>query len=106
MKKKFLSVLVAFMAVIGLVCTASADTGYTATFSTSITFQNVGSGTANIAIAYQQENNASSAATYNTTLAAGASSSIFSGSVSGLPAGFQGSAVLSADQPVVATMVQ
>lgn len=84
---------------------AKAETGYQATFTTSITYQNVGASAATIAIVYYTDTGTQ--ITYTPPqLAAGAGSSIFAGNVSGLSAGFSGSAVLSSDQPIVATLVQ
>jgi len=85
---------------------ARADTAYTASFTTSITYQNIGSGTANIVVTFYAENSGTAINGGSFTLAPNASSSLFAGNVASLPAGFRGSAVLSSDQPIAATMVQ
>jgi hypothetical protein len=85
---------------------ARADTAYTATFTTSITYTNVGSGTANVVVNYYPEGSGTPISANLPALPANASSSIFAGNVAGLPSGFKGSAVLSSDQPIAATMVQ
>jgi hypothetical protein len=106
MKRKALISLSA-ATLIGLtsVGAARAQAAYTASFSTSITYQNVGAAAATIAIVYYKEDGSN--VTFPAgTLNAGASSSVFAGSVTGLSAGFQGSAILSSNEPVVATLVQ
>jgi hypothetical protein len=84
---------------------ARAQAAYTASFSTSITYQNVGANAATIVIVYY--NTDGSQVTFPAgTLNAGASSSVFAGNVTNLAAGFQGAAILSSNEPVVATLVQ
>jgi hypothetical protein len=86
----------------------SAQTGYETPFSSSITYQNVSNSTANIVFSFYNEKSAT-AIVVNRTLPANAGSSLSVGSLTGneaLPADFHGSAVLSSDQPVVATLVQ
>jgi hypothetical protein len=85
---------------------AHADTGYTAQFTTSITYQNVGSVVAQIVINYYPENSGTAITHTPANLNPGASSSVFAGSLSQLSPGFAGSAVLSSDQPIIATAVQ
>lgn len=82
---------------------------YTANFQVAITYQNVGSSAANVAINFYAENNATpiSFTPAGGALAPNAGTSVAVGTVQGLGSGgFKGSAVLSADQPVVATIVQ
>ena len=87
--------------------TVFAGSAYDASFTTSITYQNVGSAATTTLVATFQSDS-SSATTSKTldNLAAGASSSIYLGNVTEVTAGFTGSAVLSSDQPIVATLVQ
>jgi hypothetical protein len=105
--RKLSAVLVAALLALLSTSLASAQgNAYATSFTTSITYQNVGTATANSSLTYFSE---SSATPINTTLAAlpaGAGSSVFVGNVSQLAAGFKGSAVLSSDQPLVATLVQ
>ena len=96
-----LGLLVAF----AFVGSAHAQNAYSAAFTTSITYQNVGTGTASVVFSFYPENNGTPI-TYPATLAPNAGGSLFVGNVNGLAAGFNGSAVLSSDQPVVATLVQ
>ena len=86
----------------------SAQVAYGTPFATSITYQNVGSGQANVQFQFYNEKSATPV-TVSRQIAAGAGSSLFVGGLSGneaLPPAFKGSAVMSADQPVVATLVQ
>ncbi len=80
---------------------------YSTSFTTSITYQNVGTGAANIVVSlYADPNTTTPIQVSLPALAAGASSSLHIGSLSSVPSGFRGSAVMSSDQPLVATMVQ
>lgn len=78
----------------------------------SVTYQNVGSGPATITVNFYGEGSATPI-TFNPLegigdgkLAAGAGASFFIGSVSGIPDGWRGNAVVLSDQPLVATVVQ
>ncbi|MFV2044191.1 MAG: hypothetical protein ACC700_13290 [Anaerolineales bacterium] len=81
----------------------------TATWVVAVTYQNVGTAPANITVNFFAEGSATSI-NFNPlgtgTLQPGAGASFFIGSVSGVASGFRGSAVMSADQPLVATVVQ
>ncbi|HEY1016462.1 MAG TPA: hypothetical protein VGE07_27375 [Herpetosiphonaceae bacterium] len=80
---------------------------YTTKFTTSITYQNVGTGAATINLDFYAENGSTTAAAISLPqLPANGATSLFVGSVSSLSAGFTGSGVLSSDQPLVATLVQ
>jgi hypothetical protein len=59
-----------------------------------------------VVVNYYPEGSSSPVTANLPALPPNASSSIFAGNVAGLPSGFKGSAVLSSDQPVAATMVQ
>lgn len=99
-----LSVLLLLVSV-GLV---SAQTGYQTLFSTSITYQNVSNSAAQVTFSFYNEKSGS-AVVVNRDLPANAGSSLSVGSLTGseaLPANFLGSAILSSNQPVVATLVQ
>lgn len=107
MKRIRIAMLLAVLLLLAAVTIASGQ-AYTTSFITSITYQNVGSADANIVFSFYNEGS-STPITVNRTLPAGAGSSLYVGSLSGsesLPAGFQGSAVMSSDQPIVATLVQ
>jgi len=84
----------------------SAQTNaYATAFTTSITYQNIGTGTANINLTVYSSSGTPSAIPAS-TLAANGAGAYFVGSVSGLGTTFNGSAVISADQPIAATLVQ
>lgn len=87
---------------------AAAQTGYQTQFSTAITYQNVSSSAAQVTFSFYNEKTAT-AVVVTRDLPANAGSSLAVGSLTGseaLPANFLGSAILSANQPVVATLVQ
>ena len=88
----------------------SVKAAYGAAWTTSITYQNVGTGNAtNIVASFYQ---AGSGTAYNTStlsLNQGAGTSMYVGSVSttpSLPSSFRGDVVFSSDQPLVSTAVQ
>jgi len=99
-----ISLLLAVLLVLVAV-TAVSGQAYTTSFVTSITYQNVGTADANVTFSFYNEASGTPI-TYNVTLPAGAGSSLYVGNVSGITSGFQGSAVMSSDQPLVATLVQ
>jgi hypothetical protein len=108
MKGKLFGAMIAAALVGSVVPTGSAEAAaYGTNFQVSITYQNVGTSPATVSFDFFQENSSSAVSfTPASTLAPGASTSLAVGSVAGIGAGFKGSAVLSADQPVVATIVQ
>ena len=78
----------------------------TASWLVSVTYQNVGTNAATISVGFYPEGSGTPVQFNAGTLAAGAGTSLYIGSVSGLPAGFRGSAVMSSTEPLVATVVQ
>jgi hypothetical protein len=96
-----LAVLLLLMAVVP----ASADTGYGTKFSTAITYQNVSNSPAKVVFSFYNEKSAT-AITVERDLPANAGSSLSLSGLNGLPAEFMGSAVVSSDQTIVATLVQ
>jgi hypothetical protein len=80
------------------------------TWAVSITYQNVGNADSSIQIDFYPENTATPITFYplgaTGKLKAGAGTSLYIGSVTGIGSNFQGSAVLSSEQPIVATVVQ
>lgn len=105
-KFRLLSVLVTLTLVVSAILPASIfAAGYGTPFVTSITFQNLSGSTANITFTFYTEDS-NTTVNHNTTLAGNAGSSLFVGNVGGLSSGFRGSAVMSSDQPVLATLVQ
>ncbi len=84
---------------------------YQTTYVTSITYQNLGTATAQVQFDFFAESAASKATTGDVirSVTAGSGSSLFVGGLTGgeaLPPGFLGSGVMSSNQPVVATLVQ
>lgn len=105
MKKfKFVLVLVAALALLAST-SVFAGTAYNASFTTSITYQNVGTGSADVVFTFYDENSGTGI-DVNRTLAAGGGASLAVGTLAEVGSGFNGSVVLSANEPVVATMVQ
>jgi hypothetical protein len=112
---KILSFAVVFVMVLGAIGGADvalAQSAKDASWDVSITYQNVGDDAATITVNFYEEGDATPVS-FNPlegvgdgTLAAGAGASFWIGSVSGLSDGWRGSAVMSADQPLVATVVQ
>ena len=97
--------LVMAMGVAMLPGAAAAAPAYSTPFSVAITYQNVGTGTATINFSFFSEGNGTAITIPGTSLAAGASTSLGVGTA--ISSGsFKGSAVLSSDQPVIATIVQ
>jgi hypothetical protein len=107
MKYKFLALLTSVAITLSFALPASTvlAAAYGTPFITSITYQNLSGTAANITFNFQAENS-STQTPYNTTLPGNASASLFLGSVGSLSSGFKGSAVMSSDQPIVATLVQ
>lgn len=89
-----------------LLGTANAASAYDTQFTTSVTYQNVGSAAAQVQFSFYSAGSATPVTPSAVTLNAGAGTSLFLANVSGVDAGFSGSAVVSSDQPIVATMVQ
>jgi hypothetical protein len=106
MKSRFFAVLMVLslvMALVGVTSPAMAA-AYGTSFTTSVTYQNVGTGDANITMTFYSEGSATGVPINLPLLAANAGSSVFVGSLT-VPSG-NGSAVISSDQPLVATAVQ
>lgn len=87
---------------------ASAQTGYEVSFASSITYQNVSNTPTQVTFTFYNEKS-SSPITVVRDLPANAGASLSVASLSGseaLPANFMGSAIMSSEVPVVATLVQ
>lgn len=111
MIRKYFSIvmiLVFLFGIFGVPSDASAS-ARTASWVVSVTYQNVGSGDATVLVNFYPENS-STPIPFDPLgggkLAPGAGASFFIGSVSGVSDGFRGNAVISSDQPLVATVVQ
>jgi hypothetical protein len=103
-----IAALMALVLVLASVMVVSAQTAYQTQFITAITYQNVGTAQATVSFQFYNQNSGSPI-TVNRTLPAGAGASLNVANLTGseaLPANFLGSAVMSSNQPVVATLVQ
>ncbi len=108
MRRHQMVVLLAVMMLLASVGLVSAQTGYEVPFATSITYQNVSSSQAHVIFSFYNQKTATSI-NVERDLPANAGSSLSVAGLTGaeaLPANFLGSAVLSSDFPVVATLVQ
>jgi hypothetical protein len=108
MKLRIVSVLLALaLAFVGFTPKVSAQ-AYSTSYTTSITYQNVGTAATTTlqVLFYATPTTTSPIAITRDNLAAGAGTSLFIGSLSEISAGFRGSAVMVADQPLLATLVQ
>jgi len=102
----FLTILALVAATMSLPKNVQAQ-AYSTRFTTSITYQNVGSGEATLQILfYEQPTTTTPIVVSRPNLRPGESASIFIGSLSEIADGFRGSAVIQSDQPLLATLVQ
>lgn len=107
MKNKFFSILLVLVLILTGLAVKPVEAGaYSTPFTTSITYQNVGTGPASISLSFFAESSASPVTINLPQLAKLAGTSIYVGSVSNIANGFKGSAVMTSNQPIVATLVQ
>jgi len=78
---------------------------YGTSFTTSITYQNVGADTATVSLEFYAEANGTPIIIPRPDLASMASSSVYVGALD-VPSGFKGSAVMVSNQPLITTLVQ
>lgn len=102
-------VLALLVSAFGFAVSAEAS-ARTASWVVAVTYQNVGANPAEVMVDFYPEGSGTPIS-FNplgtgNTLGAGAGASFFIGSVSGLPTPFKGSAVMSSNEPLVATVVQ
>lgn len=103
--RKFLLILCATLVLVGAVAVLvmPAIAQWSGTWVSSIQIMNLGDSTATVIVEYYKEDGTRvDAATHSYTIAVGSSLNIYQPSVPGLPDGFKGSAVVSADQPIAA----
>lgn len=104
--------LLTFLAVLAIVVAAVSPSpayaqAYSTSFTTSITYQNIGSGPAQISLLfYSSPDTTDPIEITRPDLPAGASTSLFIGGLNDIPNNFRGSAILQANQPILATLVQ
>ena len=108
MKTKLMSIIVILLLVTALAGyqTPVQAAAYGSAFVTSITYQNVGNGAATVSLSFYQQASGTPIVITRPSLPAGAGTSLYVGGVSEIASGFLGSAVMSSDQPLVATLVQ
>ncbi|RME42306.1 MAG: hypothetical protein D6791_18080 [Chloroflexi bacterium] len=100
-------VVIASLLVLASIGLASAQNpAYQTPFITAITYQNVSSSTANVTFNFYAEGSGTPITITPDPLPAGAGAYLYVGGLAQIPSNFSGAAVLSADQPVVATLVQ
>lgn len=108
--RKLFSIIVMMgllISVLGFPQIGSYAQAYTTSFTTAITYQNVGTAEATLLINFYDSPSDTTPISYSpANLPAGQGASLYIGSVSSIPSSFQGSAVISSDQPIVATLVQ
>lgn len=108
MKIKFASLFLVFAIMLSFMFTASPvqAAAYGAKFTTSVTYQNVSDSDATIVIDFYPQGDGTPIQIDRPVLAAGAGTSIYVGGISALGTSFTGSAIMSSDVPLAATMVQ
>lgn len=82
------------------------DIAYETDWTSSITYQNLSDSTATVDFNFYSDASDTSPFTIQETLAGNAGASLFVGGIEGLDSGFEGSVVMTSNQPVIATMVQ
>jgi len=108
MKVRTITLLaVVAMVAAALVPGAAFAQAYTTSFTTSITYQNVGDASSTITIKfYEDPSDTTPISIDRPDLAAGAGTSLFIGGLTDINEGFQGSAILESSEPILATLVQ
>jgi hypothetical protein len=109
MKNKIVSTLLVLAIMLVALNVGTAFAGaYDTAFTTSITYQNVGSSaTTQLEVwFYESPDDTSPTIIPRDNLAPGAGTSLFIGSLSQISPGFQGTAIMVSDQPLLATLVQ
>ncbi len=108
MKRKASMLLMTLALLVALIGAASPvqAAAYGTSFTTSITYFNVGTGPANITLNFYNEADGTAIPISVAQLPANAGASLYVGNLTQVSSGFRGSALLSSDQPLVATLVQ
>jgi hypothetical protein len=108
MKSKLLAIVIIMALVLSLNFVSAFAGAYETSFTTSITYQNVGpSATTNLEVwFYESPSDTTPTVVARPNLNPGAGTSLFVGGLGTIPSGFQGTAVMVSDQPLVATLVQ
>ncbi len=107
MKTRLLAFVSVVVLLLGLIPAAVMAQAYNTSFTTSITYQNVGTADATIVVQfYPSADSTTPIEISRPPLAPNASTSLFVGGLTEIASGFRGSAVMQSDQPILATMVQ
>jgi hypothetical protein len=107
MKTRLLTLLAAIVMLSMVMPGAVFAQAYQTSFTTSITYQNVGTGNATVVVEfYPSPTSTTPIVISRPALAPNASTSLFVGGLTEIASGFRGSAVMQSDQPLLATMVQ
>ncbi|MEM2045886.1 MAG: hypothetical protein QXO20_06905 [Candidatus Bathyarchaeia archaeon] len=109
MKIKVFSILAVLLLVVATLTLPKSvrAQAYSTRFTTSITYQNVGTGSATLQILFYAQPTTTTPIVINRpSLGPGESASIFVGNLSEIADGFRGSAIIQSDQPLLATLVQ
>lgn len=107
MKRLFVSIaLLLALGFAGVPSGADAAGAYFTSFTVSITYMNISSSPAAIQVSFYPENDGTPINFSPANLPGNASASLAVSSVSSVTSGFKGSAVMSSDQPILATVVQ
>ena len=109
MKYKLLSLIIIFMtlfASLGANYTIVNAYAYETDFVTTVHYQNIGTGTAQISLTIYDQSGATEFNGVVSELAPNASTSLYIGTLGGLASDFSGSAVLSSNQPLASTVAQ
>jgi len=108
MKKFVVLMMIAFVLFLGLGIDTSPVYAYAydSSFISMIHYQNLGPSPAALTIDFYDGSGAKVASHTVATLETNAATSLYAGSISGLPSGFEGGAVISSSQPVASTVAQ
>lgn len=106
--KVFASIMIVALLVLGLAPQGALADAYEASFTTSIVYQNIGNAATQTldVIFYDNPLDTNPVVVSRPNLNKGAGTSLFVGSLGSINAGFQGTVVMSSDQPLAATGVQ
>jgi len=108
MKKLFVLMMITIVAVIsfGIDTNPAYAYAYHSNFISTIHYQNIGTVAAALTLDFYDGSGNKVASHTVSTLEPNAATSLYAGSISGLPSGFEGSAVISSSQPLASTVAQ
>lgn len=108
MNKKLLTILIIFTIMMSVFVGSASAQAYSAHFTTSITYVNVGDATTTTLdlLFYDGPDQTSPIVFALPALAPNAATSVYVGTIAPVPAGFMGDAIMQSDQPMLVTLVQ